>query len=134
MLPLQKFWEALTNAVWTKKYMYGYEVFSDWKVGSNTRWTTNIQAKEHIRKGKVLQIETNKILKISDFSTDAGLEDIKSNYAVVTYELNPENSNQTTLQITDDCAGDEKRHKESDKFWNTVLSKLKEVVEADKKA
>lgn len=114
--------------------MYGYEVFSDWKVGSNIRWTTNIQGREHTRKGKVLQIETNKILKISDFNTDAGLEDIKSNYAVVTYELNPENSNQTTLQITDDCAGDEKRHKESDKFWNTVLSKLKEVVEADKKA
>lgn len=120
--PILKVWDALTNPEWTKKYMYGYEVHSEWKVGSPICWTTYINGKKHIRKGEVLQIEPHKVLKISDFNPDGRLKDIKSNYAKVTYELFSEKDVQTTLKVTDDCAADEKSCTESNQFCDVVLS------------
>ncbi len=124
-----KVWEALINSKWTKQYMYGYEVFSGWKVGDSILWKTNIQGKEYVRKGKVLKVEPYKVLKISDFNPNAGLKDVNSNYAKVTYRLVSKSKQETILQLKDDCAGDEKRYKESKQFWEIVLPKLKEVLE-----
>ena len=126
---VSKVWEALTNSKWTKQYMFGYEVFSEWKTGDSIVWKTNIKGKEYVRRGKVLRIEPYEILKISDFNPNAGLEDIDSNYAKVTYRLVSESSLKTILKIEDDCAGDEKRYEESKQFWEIVLLKLKEVLE-----
>lgn len=127
--PITKVWDALTKAEWTRQYMYGYEVISGWKVGDSILWTTNIKGKQHIRKGKVLQVDQYKFLKISDFNPDSGLEDIDSNYAKVTYELIAENEKSTTLGVTDDFAHEDKRFAESNSFCDNVLSKLKEVIE-----
>ena len=124
-----KTWDALTNAELTKKYMYGYEVKSDWKVGSSVLWILKKDGKDYSRRGKVLQAEPNKVLKISDFNPNAGEEDIESNYAIVKYELVPLKDRETKLQITDDCANNEKKYKESQQFWNDVLPKLKLVLE-----
>jgi len=74
-----KIWDALTNSELTKKYMYGYEVQSDWKVGSPIFWVLKIDGKDYNRKGKVLQAKPNKILEISDFNPNSGQEDIVSN-------------------------------------------------------
>ena len=126
---VSKVWEAITNSKWTKQYMYGYEVFSDWKIGDPILWKTNIQGKEYVRKGKVLKVKPNEVLKISDFNPNSGIEDVDLNYAKVTYQLVSKSTQETILQIKDDCAGDEKRYKESKQFWEIVLPKLKEVLE-----
>ena len=124
-----KIWNALTKGELTKKYMFGYEVKSDWKVGSSIVWILKKDGKDYSRRGKVLQAEQNKILKISDFNPNAGEEDIEPNYAIVKYELFPLKGNQTKLQITDNCATNEKKYKDSQKFWKDVLPKLKKVLE-----
>ncbi len=124
-----KVWEALTNSRWTKQYMYGYEVSSDWKTGDPIVWRTTINGNPHIRKGKVLLAEPYEVLEISDFNPDSGLQDIDTNYQKVTYHLFSNDDKTTLLQVTDDCAGDKKRYTESDQFWNAVLPKLKEVIE-----
>ena len=124
-----KTWNALTNAESTKKYMYGYEVQSDWKVGSSILWILKKDGKDYSGRGKVLQAEPNRILKFSDFYPNAGEEDIESNYAIVKYELFSLTGGQTKLLVTDNCAGNEKKYKESQQFWDDVLPKLKEVLE-----
>ena len=51
-VPVSKVWEALTNSKWTKQYMFGYEVFSEWEIGDSIVWKTNIKGKEYVRKGR----------------------------------------------------------------------------------
>ena len=127
--PAIKVWEALTNSRWTKQYMYGYEVSSGWKTGDSILWKTTINGKQHIRKGKVLLAQPYEVLEISDFNPNSGLQDIDTKYQKVTYHLLSQDDKTTLLRVTDDCAGDEKRHTESNQFWNAVLPKLKEVIE-----
>lgn len=124
-----KIWNALTNGELTKKYMFGYEVKSDWNVGSSIVWILKKEGKDYSRRGKVLQAEPNKILKFSDFNPNAGEENIESNYAIVKYELLPLKGNQTKLQVTDDYAKNEKKYEESQQFWKDVLPKLKKILE-----
>jgi uncharacterized protein YndB with AHSA1/START domain len=125
-------WKAMTNGEWTKKYMYGYEVKSDWKVGSSILWILKKNGKDYSRVGKVLEVVPNKFLKISDFNPNNGEEDIESNYAVITYELLALTNGETELCVTDDYANNEKKYKESEQFWNNVLPKLKELLEVRK--
>lgn len=124
----QQVWKALTNPGQVKRYMFGYEVESEWKAGSTILWILKRDGKTYTRKGKVLLAEQNKFLKFTDFNPDVDSEKDESNHAIITYELF-ENEGSTTLQITDDCAGNEKKYEETKRFWNTVLPKLKEMLE-----
>ena len=76
-----------------------------------------------------MRAERNKILKFSDFNPNAGEEDIESNYAIVKHELFPLKGDETKLQVTDNCASNEKKYKDSRQFWNDILPKLKLVLE-----
>ncbi len=123
-----KVWEALTNSAWTKKYMFGYDVESDWKTGSPILWQLNQGGQTYKRKGKVLLAERGKFLKFTDFNPNVDNENQESNHAIITYELTEYNGS-TVLQVTDDCAGNDKKYGESSQFWNSVLPKLKEILE-----
>ena len=79
--------------------------------------------------GKVLLIGPNKVLKFSDFNPNSGEEDVKPNYAIVEYESVPLKGGETKLQVTDDYENNEKKYKESHRFWREVLPKLKQVLE-----
>lgn len=39
-------WDALTKPQWTKRYMFGVEVISDWKVGSPILWKGRLKGDE----------------------------------------------------------------------------------------
>ena len=97
-------------------------------MGSSILWILKKDGKDYNRKGKVLLAESAKVLKFSDFNSNAGEQDIKSNYAIVKYQLLPLNEGEIKLQVTDDCTNSEKTHKESQQFWNNVLPKLKQVL------
>lgn len=55
-------------------------------------------------------------------------EDKRENYVTVTYKLSKEND-KTMLSLSEDNNENEKAKESSTKNWNTVLEKLKEVVE-----
>ncbi len=121
-------WDAITNPELTKKYMYNSEVISDWKPGGTILWRDADDKKVHV-KGFIVSIVPGKYLQTRDLSLDAELPDTEENYSRVTYELKPGNSG-TVLYVTEDnFNGDERRYKDADKFWDTVLQNLKELSE-----
>jgi uncharacterized protein YndB with AHSA1/START domain len=62
---IEKVWDALVNPEQTKKYMFGCETVSDWKVGSPLLWRGIYEGKEMVFvKGIILAIETGKPLLI----------------------------------------------------------------------
>lgn len=59
--PIAKVWDALTNPVQTKKYMFGCEALSDWKKGSPLTWEMMHGGKPFVAvKGQIVDIEPNK--------------------------------------------------------------------------
>src|SRR5881227_3883691 len=83
-----KVWDALTNPEQTKKYMFGCETVSDWKVGSPLLWKGNYEGKEMIFvKGKIVAIDQGKFLAYTTIDPNSSIEDIPENYLTVTYGL-----------------------------------------------
>lgn len=126
-------WEALTNPELTKKYMFGCEVISDWKLGSPIIWKGFSEGKEVVYvKGTIVNIAPGKLLQFTTFDPNSGLEDVPSNYTTVTYELSPE-SEQTVLSVTQGdfgrVANGEKRYNHTVGGWDYALNGLKKLLE-----
>ncbi|CAF1443022.1 unnamed protein product [Adineta steineri] len=129
-------WNVLTKPEETKKYMFGCETVSDWKEGSTLDWKGTYDGKDMVFvKGKILQIQPNKLLKYTVIDPNATYADIPENYLNVTYELNEQNGG-TTLKVTqdgfEDAAEGEKRYKDSynnGDGWNPILVQIKKIAE-----
>ena len=135
--PASKVWDALTNPAQTKKYMFGCETVSDWKVGSPLLWRAHHEGKDVVFvKGTIKDIKHGKLLAYTTFDPNSTLRDSPENYTTVTYELREE-SGKTIFDVTQ---GDfstvddgEKRYKEASNNgdgWNPILVEIKKLVEA----
>jgi uncharacterized protein YndB with AHSA1/START domain len=130
---VSKVWEALTKPEWTKKYMAGSEVISDWKVGSPILWKGTLKGEGKIlTKGSIEKIEVGKLLQFTSFDPNAKYTDVPSNYVQATYELTPK-LGKTVLSVTQ---GDysrvedgKKRFTDANGGLNQALSTLKTLVE-----
>ncbi|MDN5205537.1 SRPBCC domain-containing protein [Fulvivirgaceae bacterium BMA10] len=126
---LSSVWKALTDPSMTKQYMFGCELISDWKEGSEIIW----KDEETIRvTGHILSIDPEKTLQFTVFDPHMGLEDIPSNYLTVTYQLSSEN-NITTLSVSQGdfskVENSEKRYHDTLAGWEYALNGLKALLE-----
>ncbi len=129
--PAAKIWEALTNPVIIKQYLFGTETVTDWKVGSAIIFQGEGEGKAYKDKGKIQKFDPEKILEYTYWSGFSGLEDTEENYSLVTFELNEDNGI-TTLIFTQKGFTNEKAQEHSATNWGMVLQKIKELVEAAK--
>jgi uncharacterized protein YndB with AHSA1/START domain len=135
---LDKVWDALVNPEQTKKYMFGCETVSDWKIGSPLLWKGTYEGKEMVFvKGIILDIQPNKLLKYTVIDPNSSMPDIPENYLNVTYTLS-EKDGQVNLTVVQDgfegAADGEKRYKDVEnngEGWNPILVEIKKVVEAN---
>jgi uncharacterized protein YndB with AHSA1/START domain len=135
---LEKVWDALVNPQQTKKYMFGCETVSEWKVGKPLIWKMIHEGKDFIPvKGIILEMEQSKKLVYTVIDPHADMLDIPENYLNVTYELTEQNGS-TTLTVTQDgfetAANGEKRYQDvynKGEGWNPILVEIKKLVETD---
>jgi len=135
--PLDKVWDALVSPEQTKKYMFGCETVSDWKIGSPLLWKGTYEGKEMVFvKGIILDIQPNKLLKYTVIDPNSSMPDIPENYLNVTYTLT-EKEGQVNLNVVQDgfegAADGEKRYTDVEnngEGWNPILVEIKKVVEA----
>lgn len=131
-----KVWDALVNPKQTKKYMYGCETVSDWKVGSMLEWKGEHEGKEIVFvKGEIVAIEPGKFLEYTTIDPNSDIDDISENYLKVTYSLQ-EADGVTLLKVTqgdyNEVADGERRYQEAynnGEGWNPILADIKRVVE-----
>lgn len=126
--PVSRVWDALTDPSLIKQYLYGTEVTSDWQVGSPITYKGEWEGKSYEDKGEILQIEPEKLLVSTFWSSLTGLPDIPENYKTVRYEFSPE-GNGTKLTITQDNNATQEEADHSTQNWKTVLDKLRELLE-----
>jgi len=75
-----------------------------------------------------LQIEPEKLLVSTFWSSLAGLPDAPENYKTVRYELTDEGGG-TKLTIAQDNNASQEEATHSEQNWNTVLDGLKKLLE-----
>ena len=129
-VPIAKVWDALTNPEIIKKYFFGTNAVSTWKVGSTIEFKGEWEGKEYLDKGVILKSEKGKIFQYTYLSSFSGLEDKPGNYHTVTYELTSENS-KTKLSVTQDNINTEESKNHSEQNWALVLNTLKGILESD---
>ena len=124
----EKVWKALVTPALIKKYMMDATVTSDWKVGSPIVYEGVYQGKKFRDKGVIRKIEAPRLLQSTYWSSMSGKEDKPDNYHLVTYRLSLAEG-KTKLHVSQDNIGSDKEKDQMTGNWNTMLGKLKEVVE-----
>lgn len=135
--PKEKVWDILVNPAQTKKYMFGCETVSDWKVGSPLLWQGKWEGKDMVFvKGSIVEIRPDELLAYTVIDpNNPSMADVPENYLTVTYELK-ENNGQTVLTVSqgdfNKVADGEKRYKETynnGEGWNPILVQVKAIAE-----
>ena len=126
--PAAEVWKALTDLDTVPKYFFGSRVQTDWRPGSPITWSGQWKGKAYEDKGKVLEVQPNRLLKVSHFSPLAGVPDRPENYHSLTFQLEP-HGDATRVSLTQDNNKDEAEAEHSTQNWRTMLEGLKRVVE-----
>ena len=126
--PASKVWEAITKSELIKKYMFGTDVISDWKVGSPIVYKGEWQGKPFEDKGQILEFVPGKRLVSTHWSPMSGVPDVPENYHKVTYELS-EMDGKTGVTIRQDNNASEEEKVHSEANWKAVLDGLKKLLE-----
>lgn len=127
--PVTKVWEALVTPELIKKYLFGTEVITDWKVGSPITYKGVWEGKAYEDKGKVLHVEPNKLLISTFWSSLSGIKDLPENYKTVRYDLAAEGK-ETLLTITQDNNNTQDEASNSEQNWKAVLAEMKNLIES----
>ena len=121
-------WAALTDPKLIKRYMFGSLVETDWQQGSSIFWKGEYEGKTYEDKGEILEIETERRLKVSHFSPLGGQEDVPDNYHTLLYELK-QNGDKTHISLSQDKNASQEEAERAKGNWEMMLAGLKEVVE-----
>ena len=128
--PAAKVWEALTKPELVKQYLFGTEVISDWKPGSPIRYRGIWEGKAYEDKGTILEIEPEKRMVSTYWSSMSGLPDSVENYKTIRYELFS-GDGKTILALTQDNNRTPEEAAHSRRNWAMVLCDLKKIVERE---
>ncbi len=125
-------WEALTNSEKLKKTMFGCEVITNWKIGSQILFKGSWEGNEFIDKGTILDYQNGKTYKYDYWSNFSGLPDKAENYSTIKFEIeSDESNNRTILKLEQSNFATDTMYEHSDKNWDIALKSLKELIEQE---
>lgn len=134
--PVSNIWDLLINPKKIKMYLYGSDVITDWKAGSEILFTRDrlhskapISEKPIVDRGKVLEIEKEKLLKFSFYSSMEGYPDLPENYSIVSYTINRQGVNSFRLDYRRNNIPIEIEKRNQDKFMPGMMGQLKMLAE-----
>lgn len=130
-------WDLLTNPVWAKKYMCGFQVQSQWKKGSEIifRGVEEDGGEIVVGRGLILNNFPLQLLEFSLFEPHLGLRDKFENETIVTYHLFRKGPNETLLSVQqgDFNLGEngQQRAEIAQQRWNCILPRIKTLAEKE---
>ncbi|TND04547.1 MAG: hypothetical protein FD123_3816 [Bacteroidetes bacterium] len=128
--PAPKVWDILTKPEFVKQWQFGSDLVTDWNTGSEIRFRAEWEGNVFEQWGKVLDVQTHKLIKYSLFAPRPGLEDRPENYFVMTYVLTAADG-KTKLEIIQEDNRPGAKQEEPQGEENPVLQSLKKLAEAD---
>jgi uncharacterized protein YndB with AHSA1/START domain len=122
-------WKALTTPESLKRFFFGADVKSDWKLGHAITMSGTFKDQPYEDKGKIIAAEPEKRLEFSHWSPLAGTADAPENYHVVSFTLTPRGKTTkvtlTQSNLTGEIKPGDREHRvEYEKNWQGVLDGL----------
>lgn len=135
--PASKIWDVLVNPLQTKKYMFGCETISDWKVGSSLLWQGEYEGKKMVFvKGFIQAISPNVLLAYTVIDpNNPAIADEPHNYLLVEYFIEPTGSSNTLRVVQSGfemAARGKERYEETYNNgigWQPILEQIKTICE-----
>lgn len=122
-------WDALVNPDKIKKYLFGTEVITDWKVGSKVVFQGEYDGHQYKDKGNVIEVKPNELLQYNYWSSFSGLADEAENYSMVTYTLEKLAEQKVKLTWHQKGFANEAAQKHTKNGLSAILKQIKELVE-----
>ncbi len=126
--PPVRVWQALTVPVLIKRWFFGVDTETDWKVGSPIVHKGEYQGSPYEDKGEIVRFQPRRQLVYTHWSPVSGLPDSPENYQTVTYTL-AEKGGKTELTVSEVNLPSEEGKTVSDQSWPAVLNALKKILE-----
>jgi uncharacterized protein YndB with AHSA1/START domain len=126
--PVSRAWAVLTNPEFIKEYLFGTQTTSDWIKGSPIEFTGEWEGKAYCDKGIIQDIEPEKLLRYTYWSSFSGTEDVPENYSAITYELEAKDG-QTVFSLTQQGFASEEGLRHSEDNWSSILQNIKTIAE-----
>ncbi|QTE37779.1 SRPBCC family protein [Mucilaginibacter gossypii] len=126
--PMAKVWQGLTDPAMVKKYFFGTDLESSWRVGEPIKFSGKWGGKKYEDHGTILDIDPGTFVKYSYWSSMSGTDDKPENYANVTYNLT-ENNGETELTVTQDNVKNEEAKAHSEQNWKGIFEELRKLIE-----
>ena len=126
--PREKVWKALVDPEAIPQYMFGSQVVTDWQIGHPIVWRGEWKGKPYEDRGRILKLESGRLIQYSHFSPLSGREDRLENYHTVTIEVSGD-GNLTTVSLNQDRNESETARRHSEDNWKMMLEALKKYVE-----
>lgn len=123
-------WEALTNQVLIKKYFFGTDTDTDWKVGSPVFYRGVWEGKPYEDKGTILANEFQRKIQFNYWSSFSGKPDAPEHYATITYLLEGDNG-ETKYTVVQDNIENEELLAHSEANWKMVMEGMKKMIEEE---
>ena len=126
--PSERVWEALTTPELIKKWFFGVDTETDWKVGSPIVHRGEYRGSPYEDKGTILASDPPRSFVHSHWSPVSGLPDSPQSYQEVSWSLT-EHDGGTELTVREVNLPPEEAATVSDKAWSAALQGLKDLVE-----
>ncbi len=126
--PSERVWEALTTPELIKKWFFGVETETDWKVGSPIVHRGAYRGRPYQDKGTILAFDPPRSFVHSHWSPVSGLPDSPENYQEVSWSV-VEHDARTELTIREVNLPSEEAAAVSEQGWSDALRALRDVVE-----
>lgn len=127
--PRAAVWRALTDPAIVKRYFFGTDLVTDWKVGSPLFFRGEYDGKTYEDRGTVRAFDPERSLSYDYWSSMSGHEDEPELRHRITYEL-AERDGGTEVVIRQSNVDTAERAAHSAENWKTVLAAMKTLVEA----
>ncbi len=124
----EKVWDALVNPEIIKKYLFGTETISEWKVGSSIVFQGEYLGQGYKDKGTILEFVPNQLFQYNYWSSFSNTEDKLENYSTITFKID-DKEDSTELTLTQNGFASQEQRDHSHKNWEMVLNLMKEIIE-----
>jgi uncharacterized protein YndB with AHSA1/START domain len=123
-------WKALTTPELIKRWFFGVDTETDWKVGSPLIHRGVYQGKPYEDKGMIIDFDPPRILAHSHWSPTSGKPDTPENHQLVRWELF-ERDGQTELTVAESNLPSDEEKVVSEQAWELALNGLKQLFDEE---
>lgn len=122
-------WYALTNKELAKQFFFDADIDTDWKEGSTITFSGEWEGKKYEDKGVILEVDENRVLRHTYWSSLSGTPDTPEHYFKVSYELEPKGDDKTLFTVSQTGSQTIEAAEQAAENWEKMLARLKEVAE-----